>query len=80
MQECLTRRLRRRIIRERPCLHRRKYIRRIRVLLRARPSLLLRGRRATKAITITIGRLPESWVESGGLCRQIEKKKKGWSQ
>jgi hypothetical protein len=66
MQECLTRRLRRRIIRKRPRLHRREHVRRIRVLRRARPSLL-RGRRGTKAIPVAIGRLPETWVESGGL-------------
>jgi hypothetical protein len=67
MQECLTRRLGRRIIRERPRLHRREHVRRI----RARRSLL-RGRSATKAIPVTIRWLPEPWVESGGLCKVEE--------
>ena len=70
MQECLTRRLRRRIVRERPRLHRRKHVRRIRVLLRG-PSWQW-WRSATEAVAVSIRRLPESWVESGGLCRLVK--------
>ena len=77
MQECLTRRLRRRIVCERPRLHSREHVRRIRlILLRRRgPSSWQRWRGET--VSVPVGRLlPEPWIESGGLCREKEKLKK----
>jgi hypothetical protein len=74
MQECLTRRLRRRIVRERPCLHSREHVRRIRLILlwRRGPSSWQRWRGTTdETVSVSVGRLlPESWVESGGFCRE----------
>jgi hypothetical protein len=70
-QECLTSRLRRRVVGERPCLHSRKHVRRVHILLLRWPcpgQLRLRERGNWRGDAVSERGLSKAGIKPGGLC------------